>query len=60
VNCDGCRCRELNCDSCWCQCDDENCNGPHPTNQFESKDLVKEEEEEDNDEEREESDDDNA
>jgi len=60
VNCDGCGCGELNCDSCWCQCDDENFNGPNPANQLETDDSVDKEEEEDDDEEKEENDDDNA
>ncbi|KAH8784594.1 hypothetical protein BGZ57DRAFT_972369 [Hyaloscypha finlandica] len=33
VNCRGCGCGEYNCDSCWCQCNDDNCDGPHPENQ---------------------------
>jgi hypothetical protein len=33
VNCRRCGCGEYNCDSCWCQCNDDNCDGPHPENQ---------------------------
>jgi hypothetical protein len=27
---DSCGCREHHCDSCWCQCDDKNCNSLQP------------------------------
>ncbi|KAE9366062.1 hypothetical protein N431DRAFT_517107 [Stipitochalara longipes BDJ] len=62
VNCHGCGCGEYNCDSCWCQCDDENCDGPHPDNKSETKEQedLGEEDEDDKEEseESEESDDD--
>jgi len=44
VNCDSCGFGEYNCDSCWCQCEDENCNGAHPDNQFGTKDADEEDE----------------
>ena len=50
VNCRGCGCGEYNCDSCWCQCNDDNCDSPHPENQSEG-----EEDDEEDDEEGEES-----
>jgi hypothetical protein len=46
VNCRRCGCRGYNCDSCWCQCNDGNCDGPHPENQSEGEGQDEEDDEE--------------
>jgi hypothetical protein len=46
VNCRRCGCGGYNCDSCWCQCNDGNCDGPHPENQSEGEGQDEEDDEE--------------